>query len=611
MRSRTSFFDKRVSLHLLRRFWPLFLVWLAVLLMAVLGVEPPEYLQKEPINYLSNLRQEILDSAQALVWAAFFAGALMAMAMLSYLYFPRDCGLLNSLPLRREAVYFTAVLTGLVPMLVCDLLAFGLLYGVYGRNIGIGKEYFLWWLEMVVCANVGFYGIACFCGTLTGHVLVLPAVYAVLSCTAAVFEAMVRAVFVQLLYGYQISSPWSEWLSPPVWFTNHNAYTTSGTSDAERDIVASYAPQWIGYLAGVCAVGLVLAALGVLIVRRRHMEAAGEIVAVPVLRPVFRVCMTVGCGLGLPMFLAEASANQRYTAFPVLMLEVLVCAALGYFAAEMLIKKSLRVFDHGWKQLGVLCACLLLFVTLTKLDVLGYETHIPEADEIESVELSDYMGGTLREPETIQAFLDFQRTVVEHREENRAGLSNRGAQTIWLNYALKNGKTYSRCYRLSFDGKPDPDSDLNLWQDVLNLKEVRLSRLWAGINWSEDDVRDAWIEIVTPRDRADGIIYSSDTRRLSPAEAVSLYREAILPDAENNNIGHMYVWDEEHTERTNLTVAIYLRRGEQTQTYDAWFPLSVSVLKQSENTLRWLKENLDLEPEENTDSSNRPAVVLQ
>ena len=360
MRSRTSFFDRRLSRHLLRRFWPLFLVWLAVLLMAVLGVEPPEYLQKEPINYLSNLRQEILDSAQALVWAAFFAGALMAMAMLSYLYFPRDCGLLNSLPLRRETVYFTAVLTGLVPMLVCDLLAFGLLYGIYGRNIGIGKEYFLWWLEMVVCANVGFYGIACFCGTLTGHVLVLPAVYVVLSCTAAVFEGAVRSVFSALLYGYSLNEIWSEWLSPPVWFTNHSAYTVSGTSNAARDIVGSYAPQWIGYLTGVCAVGLILAALGVLIVRQRHMEAAGEIVAVPVLRPVFRVCMTVGCGLGLPMFLTEASANQRYTAFPVLMLAVPVCAALGYFAAEMLIKKSLRVFDHGWKQLGVLCACLLL-----------------------------------------------------------------------------------------------------------------------------------------------------------------------------------------------------------------------------------------------------------
>ena len=29
MRSRTSFFDRRVSLHLLRRFWPLWLAWLA------------------------------------------------------------------------------------------------------------------------------------------------------------------------------------------------------------------------------------------------------------------------------------------------------------------------------------------------------------------------------------------------------------------------------------------------------------------------------------------------------------------------------------------------------------------------------------------------------
>ena len=113
-----------MSLHLLRRFWPLFLSWFAILLLACVSLEVPEYLRKEPILYVSNFRQIILSSAEPLVWAAFFGGALVAMAMLSYLYFPRDCGLINSLPLRRETVYFTAVLTGLVPMLLCDVLAF-------------------------------------------------------------------------------------------------------------------------------------------------------------------------------------------------------------------------------------------------------------------------------------------------------------------------------------------------------------------------------------------------------------------------------------------------------------------------------------------------------
>ena len=600
MRSRTSFFDRRVSLHLLRRFWPLFLSWFAILLLACVSLEVPEYLRKEPVLYVSNFRQIILSSAEPLVWAAFFGGALVAMAMLSYLYFPRDCGLINSLPLRRETVYFTAVLTGLVPMLLCDVLAFGLLWVLYGKT-GVGAEYFLWWLKMVVPANIGFYGIACFCGTLTGSVLVLPAVYVVLNCTAALFEGAVRSVFSELLYGYTINDIWSERLSPPVWFTDHRVYETVIRADEKKGILGEYAPGWIGYLAGLCAVGLVLAVLGVLIVRRRHMESAGEIVAVPVLRPVFRVCMTLGCGLGLPMFWAAATADYQPANFALLALSVLLCAALGFFTAEMLMKKTLRVFDHGWKQLGILCACLLVFLALTKLDVTGYETHIPEASEIESVELSDYMGRTAREPETIEAFLNFHRSVVEHRDQNRSARSGLRTQSTWLTYHLKNGRTCRRYYLLPLSDEryADPGSDLRAWERVMNMQEIRMLQLWADVDWSEADVENAWVEITRERE-GDMSPRVEAHEALTPAQAVSLYREGMLPDAENGNIYHWHLWDSEEAraEQTNLLVTIYLRRDEQGQEYGQVFPLSEPVLTCSENTLRWLKENLGLTPSE-------------
>ena len=535
------------------------------------------------------------------MWVSFVAGALMAMAMLSYLYFPRDCGLINSLPLRRETVYFTAVLTGLVPMLLTDVLVFALLWLFYGQY-GAGARYFLWWLEMTPLANAGFYGIACFCGTLTGHVLVLPAVYVVLSCAAALFEAAVRSVFTALLYGYTFDSIWSEWRPRPLWFTDHRSPSVlSKIGSAERGIAAAYAPQWLGYLAGLCAVGLVLAVLGVLIVRRRHMESAGEIVAVPVLRPVFRVCMTLGCGLGIPMFWAVATMDYMPTNFAPFALSVLLCAALGFFLAEMLIKKTLRVFDHGWKELGVLCACLLAFLILTKLDVTGYETHIPDRAEIESVELTDYMGGTLREPETIDAFLDFQRGVVAHREENRSALPGRRAHNIWLTYHLKNGKTYTRYYLLPLSDElyADPGSDLRAWERVMNMQEVRMLKLWADVDWSEADVENAWVEITREREGDVGPRVEAH-EPLTPAQAVSLYREGILPDAENGNIYRWHLWDSEEAraERTNLLVTIYLRRDAQGQEYAQVFPMSTPVLTCSENTLRWLKENMGLEPSE-------------
>ena len=124
-------------------------------------------------------------------------------------------------------------------------------------------------------------------------------------------------------------------------------------------------------------------------------------------------------------------------------------------------------------------------------------------------------------------------------------------------------------------------------------------QLWADIDWSEDDVENAWVEITRERE-GDMSPRVEAHEALTPAQAVSLYREGMLPDAENGNIYHWHLLDSEEAraEQTNLLVTIYLRRDAQGQEYGQVFPLSEPVLTCSENTLRWLKENLNLEPSE-------------
>ena len=558
MRSRTSFFDRRVSLHLLRRFWPLFLLWLTMLLVVgPLGLKVSAY--EEPARYISSLRSELLSSGRGAVWLSAAMGALMAMGMLSYLYFPRDCGLVNSLPLQRETVYFTAVITGLVPMLLTDVLVFALLWLFYGKY-GAGARYFLWWLEMTLLANVGFYGFACFCGTLTGNVLVLPAVYVVLNCTVAAFEAAVRGVFSALLYGYTFDKLLLEWASPLLWLTEHAESAILSRTELEKGIAADYVPIGLGYFAGLCAAGIVFVLLGALMIRRRHMETAGEVVAVPILRPVFRACMALGCGMLGSMVMVEEFLRGLYGTgkFVVLAVSMCVFAALGWFIAEMLIKKTLRVFDHGWREIGVLCACLLVFTVLTKLDVAGYETRIPNAEDIETIDMTYVASSSITERESIDAWLDFHRGIIAHKAQNEAAESGQ-------------------------------------WYDINNLPEVRLKRVWADREITASDIRDAWVQVNTKlaEDR-----FVTNNVVLTPAQAVSLWQEGIVPDAQ---AGKLSTWQirndpERNAERTNLNVEIII--GDQREDGMYVHYLDEQVLYTSENTLRWLKENLGLTPSE-------------
>ena len=218
MKSRASCFNRSFSQYLLRRFWPVWVLWLAALIL----VGPVHLSTVVPENFVDSgafsagLNRAILESGAVLAFLAFGAGPVIAMGMLSYLYSPRTCGMVNALPMTRGTAYFTAVLTGLVPMLVSELLVFLVLLAGYAGVAGVDGAHFVTWLATVVLSSVAYYGMACFCGVLTGNVLVLPAVYVVLNCTASVVEATLRSLFACLIYGDSYERLRFSFLSPIV-----------------------------------------------------------------------------------------------------------------------------------------------------------------------------------------------------------------------------------------------------------------------------------------------------------------------------------------------------------------------------------------------------------
>ena len=590
MKSRISFFNPGVAKNLLRRFWPLWAAYLVLLLVGFVFHLPQQLAEgaATPSAYgRTGYEVLVLQSATDQVRIIIAAALLSAMAAYSYLYSNRSCGMMNALPIRRETMFGTAYLTGLVMLLLTQVLAV-LLTALVCLEYRLPFVYLLEWLGVVVMATAAFYGFAVFCAVLTGNILVLPAVYVVLNLTAFVAENCIQMVLGAMRYGYADTGSRLAVLSPFVILLGRGFGVYNG-ADNRAQVMG------LGILGAYCAAGLVLAALALLIYRRRHMECATDVVAVPVLRPVFQYCMAFGTAFVLPVALAEVLNIQlrggRLTLL--ILLLILLGAFLGWYIAEMLIQKSLKVFFRHWKGLALVWAVLLLVVGAAEFDLFGYERRVPAADTVESVALNRCQ---LEEPENVARAVELHRSLVDHKSQYDGETDGYGINLV---YVLKDGRRLERSYIVPYDpeGRIALNGDLREYQDLSNCREAIRWRVTPKLPVEERYVGDAQLYYSYMNENGylvDGYV------RLSPEQAVSLYREGILPDAEEGTVALNFVSEDQPGSLTlsNVHFNFNLEEDPLSPHYDRddyqyeymWFNLYM----ESAHTMQWLREHSSL-----------------
>ena len=271
MRSKTSSFNRTIFIKTMARFWPLwaayFAVWLLCLPLPV-GVNTPYYYTNE-VAYLANMRSLVFQVATlGGMVIGMITAALAAMAVWSFQYSARSMSGMASLPVRREGVFFSVTLAGIVPVLAANVL---IVLCTLAVELSCGQTdaaALFQWLAVVALIYVFFYGFAVFCAQLTGNVLILPAVYAVLNVTVYVVWEMVNALCSIFIYGMdgsiRLGNP-AKVLSPPVklWTAGTDAIERIAAWDAEAGVMRAVSYElhgWGMYLA-YAAAGLVFAAL--------------------------------------------------------------------------------------------------------------------------------------------------------------------------------------------------------------------------------------------------------------------------------------------------------------------------------------------------------------
>ena len=589
MKSKTSLFNKGVALNLLKRYWPLWLGYFVLLLLvtpAVLSGRVDRLAPGEMLNYT------LLNTGVDVVYISMVVGVLSAMAMFNYLYSTKSCGMMNMLPIRRETMFLTAFLTGLMPLLAADVLVMLITGLFYGGRLVYCKTLLLW-LAMAVMGNISFYGFAVFCAVLTGNLVVLPVLYLVLNLTVYVAERAVRYLLGAFVYGMNASSCTLLVLSPIMELLNSLTVMSVNYTDADGMVQAvanAYQVNGLGVLGIYCAAGLACAALALLIYRRRQMERATDVVAVPVLKPVFKYCMTFGTAVVLAYvvyaWLVPGNVNGIAAALLVLAL-LLVGALIGYYAAEMLMRKTLKVFPGKWKGCLVSCLILAVLTMAWEFDLFGYERRIPEADQVES---AWFLGNNteLTEPENIQALTQLHQSLVDNKSENESADEQ---YIVTIRYMLKDGGTLIRRYPIRCDREAlnDPDSDIRRYEALENVEEARIRRIVPSFpvtitNISYGDIYMSWSD-------EEGN-YQGESLSLTDEQVFALY-QCIRKDLEAGTAGRLWVGESDAYLDTVSTIDINLEFVTGTGEDQKWSYIYETLCLDEENTTNWIRENTD------------------
>ncbi len=538
MKSKKSFFNKTIFKKNVTLYWPLWAVYTVFLFCMQPGLI-------WVFNYNANRRNDytMTDRVRDLISSlsmegyilliAFFA-MLFGMALFSYLYNSKSANMIHSLPVDRTELFGTNVLSGLAFLVVPQVFV-AILSVIVCLGYGITKVHYLGiWLLMAMGTSFVAFAIVTFCAMFTGLLVALPAYVIIFNLLSHWVYYIVYVVVTTFGYGVDNigaeASKIAEMTSPFFCFMGYvGIYRDYDLNGNLRGIGV----HGVHILCIYLLVAIVLYALAYLIYQKRKIESAGDLITIGWVKPVFRFGaglsggifgglilreLLVGIGIGCPLFVAV-----------VLMI---VLGGMAYFAADMLIHKSFRVFKKkNWIGCGIFSIALLVtFFGLYGMSN-AYENYMPKEEEILSATINMGYDVTL-EGEEAKAIMEIHEAILAQKDysENYREKGGYKYEYVSFYYDLEGKERVRRAYEIPYENE-DTRAILEMI-DVLERDPKNFYRNTFGKDYDKiTDFGGGWVEIPLAEKREQYSDYGYDNISLTQEQAAKLY-QAVLADTE-------------------------------------------------------------------------------
>lgn len=512
MTSKISCFDRAVFRRALKKTAPVWILYtLYELLLPLRLFSFCRGVSSCTDDFLVQIEKTILGYARINAsLLPFLLGGLLAWVLFFWLFRAGTAYFYAALPVRRETLFLTNYLTGLLLCAAPALLSSLLLWAV---GAGFGAAVFVPAMQVFTATMLGFllfFSFAVLVCCVVGQMAAMPIVYVILNFTFFVLETIVRHLLFTFVYGmpYSQSSTMQSFAlhATPVLGLLQGGFRVQ-TDWLERDgmYYMEYAPRLEGwsYLGMLAALGLVFALCAFLLLKHREMERSGDVIAVGWLRPVALYVFTIGCALVLGALMAELFSSNTSDNFWYVLLFLFVGAFVGYFVGKMLLQKTIHVFQSGWLGLGACCLVLLLAFGAAEFDLFGYSRYLPERSAVQAAGLTHYQSNglyTTQDDAFIQDVLNLHTAAVSEKskQEHRRHAYQLGTdytEQFYITYRMTDGTLTERYYSIVYSEADleDPDSLISRFSALYNSPGSVLIRTGFDTPRTEKNVLSCYV----------------------------------------------------------------------------------------------------------------------
>ena len=287
------------------------------------------------------------------------------------------------------------------------------------------------------------FSISTFVAMLTGNSFAMVGLNGLIHCIVIIFAAAFSALASCFVYGYfemnELLYASMEW--------NFVAYLM----ELANDLGLGNAPAFdFVKLAVMVVIALSFYVFGWLLYKKRRMETAEDVAAFNCLNPIYKYLVTFVAALG--SFAIFSYMMDERPMVPVIVTAIV--SVVVYFAAEMILQKSLKVWKKYKGYLVFAAAFTALICVFAFTSFFGYETRVPEKEDIENVAIYEYYYQPQMPWIADEAIIEYTQEVHEEMVQKdkiyTVKTYNPGYSTaIHIRYQLKNGKTLVRRYPIS------------------------------------------------------------------------------------------------------------------------------------------------------------------